>query len=148
MTVTCCLCPHYMPAFMFPMLPQTAASQLQVNVKLTCEISRMCECVKPQHTPAVTHGPPPREARLRLWPTPPACSSYKTKAPGAACWGLLTLTRGDVIASLGQTISTIYQHWSLQTPPKDQTNMAPFEKSMEMMPFKQRKCLGNNLLSI
>lgn len=26
--------------------------------------------------------------------------------------------------------------------------MAPFEKSMEMMPFKQRKCLGNNLLSV
>ncbi|XP_051276901.1 uncharacterized protein map1lc3cl [Dicentrarchus labrax] len=36
----------------------------------------------------------------------------------------------------------LHHSWSLQaTPSNKQTNMAPFEKSMEMMPFKQRKCL-------
>ncbi|KAG7230404.1 hypothetical protein INR49_024510 [Caranx melampygus] len=38
--------------------------------------------------------------------------------------------------------SRLHHLWSLQTAPSNQqTNMAPFEKSMELMPFKQRKCL-------
>uniref|UniRef100_A0A672YZJ1 Microtubule-associated protein 1 light chain 3 gamma, like n=1 Tax=Sphaeramia orbicularis TaxID=375764 RepID=A0A672YZJ1_9TELE len=49
----------------------------------------------------------------------------------AAHWGLPTSTRGDFTVSLGKT-----------TTGATTTNMAPFEKSMEMMPFKQRKCLA------
>lgn len=68
----------------------------------------MCETT----THCCTHiGPSPRRARLCcgcLMATPPVSSSYKTMVPGAACWGLLTLTRGDFTVSLGQTITTIH----------------------------------------
>lgn len=93
-------------------LSQAAAPQLQVNVKLPRELSRIRECVKPQHTGALTTHTRHHEEHVpvcgRLVATPPASSSYKTTVPRAACWGLPTLTRGDFTVSPGQTITTIH----------------------------------------
>uniref|UniRef100_A0A8C6NL36 Microtubule-associated protein 1 light chain 3 gamma, like n=6 Tax=Nothobranchius TaxID=28779 RepID=A0A8C6NL36_NOTFU len=54
--------------------------------------------------------------------------------PQRRCW----LVGGDSTISLAASITT----GLFQTLPKLKANMAPFEKSMEMMPFKQRKCLA------
>jgi len=74
--------------------------------------------------------------------TPPCF--YKTPVVWAAQWGLLTSTRGDFIVSPGKTAAPPPPPLVFANHPKQQTNMAPFEKSMEMMPFKQRKCLGES----
>lgn len=74
-------------------------------------------------------------------------SCYKASVFGVAPWGLPTSTRGDVTTvSPGQTAEYHHLHRhrrSLQAAQHSRTtSMAPFEKSMEVMPFKQRKCLG------
>lgn len=43
-----------------------------------------------------------------------------------------------------KTPHRLHRRRSPSNRPDPQTNMAPFEKSMEMMSFKQRKCLGES----
>ncbi|XP_008278544.1 microtubule-associated proteins 1A/1B light chain 3C [Stegastes partitus] len=72
---------------------------------------------------------------------PPSSAFYKTLVVATAQWGLLTSTRGDFTVSPGKTATPPPPPLVSANRPKQQASMAPFEKSMEMMPFKQRKCL-------
>lgn len=120
---------------------QTAAPKLQANVKLPLRVEHD---VWNHNTHSCTHTqpPPPRRARLCGWLTPPASGSYKTTQPPSSHSGFAAEgTRPPSATVHGVSIST----GPCKPPPEEQTSMAPFEKSMEMMPFKQRKCLGNNL---
>ncbi|XP_034739591.1 microtubule-associated proteins 1A/1B light chain 3C [Etheostoma cragini] len=95
----------------------------------------MCECAftLPTRTRSVSLfvGVP-----FQLLPAP---SPIKHQRPEQLSGVLLTSTRGDFTVSPGKT--AVPPPTPLACKPPRATNMAPFEKSMEMMPFKQRKCL-------
>ncbi|XP_028315225.1 microtubule-associated proteins 1A/1B light chain 3C [Gouania willdenowi] len=72
---------------------------------------------------------------------PPTCAFLISLRITADQRGLLILPpEGTQPSARERPTSHLHHRWSLQTALRN-THMAPFEKSMEMMPFKQRKCL-------
>lgn len=102
------------------------------------------------HTHKPTHTT--RSRSVSLFVAPPSFLSYKTPAFGAAARGFADFHPRGRHRQPGARPSSrrhhphrLHHHWSPQTAQHNkQTNMAPFEKSMELMPFKQRKCLGKS----